>query len=134
MGGGDVDKLNARISYSDESFGVLVYGSSNGRKQTTDNREYEYVGGPGQLVPEQIEYRNYLLDREDEAFGGTLEFYLENGGRAFITTTNTKFTDREERNHWYFYFPSGVAANTGTAGLSVRRLLQDGNTGVLPDE
>ncbi len=128
LGGGDVDKLNARISYSDESFGVLVYGSSNGRKQTTDNREYEYVGGPGQLVPEQIEYRNYLLDREDEAFGGTLEFYLENGGRAFITTTNTKFTDREERNHWYFYFPSGVAANTGTADLSVRRLLQDGNT------
>jgi len=128
LGGGDVDKTNIRLSYSDESFGVLVYGSSNGRKQTTDNREYEYVGGPGQLVPEQIEFRNYLLDREDEAFGGTLEFYLENGGRAYFTSTNTEFTDREERNHWYFYFPSGVAANSGTADLSVRRLLQDGNT------
>ena len=57
-----------------------------------------------------------------------MEFYLENGGRAYVTTTNTEFTDREERNHWYFYFPSGAAANTGTADLSVRRLLQDGNT------
>ncbi len=128
LGGGDVDKANIRMSFSNESFGVLVYGSSNGRKQTTDNREFEYVGGPGQLIPEQIEYRNYLLDREDEAFGGTVEFYLENGGRAFFTSTNTEFTDREERNHWYFYFPSGVAANSGTADLSVRRLLQDGNT------
>lgn len=125
LGGGDVDKANVRISYSDDSFGVLVYGSSNGREQVTDNREYEYVGSPGQLVPEQLEYRNYLLDREDEAYGGTLEFYLENGGRAFISTTNTKFSDTEERNHWYFYFPSGVAANSGTADLSVRRLLQD---------
>ncbi len=128
LGGGDVDKTNLRMSFSNESFGVLVYGSSNGRKQVTDNREFEYVGGPGQLIPEQIEYRNYLLDREDKAFGGTVEFYLENGGRAYVTTTNTEFTDREERNHWYFYFPSGAAANTGTADLSVRRLLQDGNT------
>ena len=32
------------------------------------------------------------------------------------------------RNHRYFYFPSGATANTGTADLSVRRLLQDGNT------
>ena len=128
LGGGDVDKANFRMSFSNESFGVLAYGSSNGRKQVTDNREFEYVGGPGQLIPEQIEYRNYLLDREDKAFGGTVEFYLENGGRAYVTTTNTEFTDREERNHWYFYFPSGAAANTGTADLSVRRLLQDGNT------
>ena len=128
LGGGDVDKANLRVSFSNESFGVLLYGTSNGRKQVTDNREFEYVGGPGQLIPEQIEYRNYLLDREDKAFGGTVEFYLENGGRAFVSTTNTEFTDREERNHWYFYFPSGMAANTGTADLSVRRLLQDGNT------
>ena len=128
LGGGNVDKANLRMSFSNESFGVLLYGSSNGRKQVTDNREFEYVGGPGQLIPEQIEYRNYLLDREDKAFGGTVEFYLENGGKAFVSTTNTEFTDREERNHWYFYFPSGAAANTGTTDLSVRRLLQDGNT------
>ena len=95
LGGGDVDKTNLRMSFSNESFGVLVYGSSNGRKQVTDNREFEYVGGPGQLIPEQIEYRNYLLDREDKAFGGTVEFYLENGGRAYVTTTNS-LTEKKE--------------------------------------
>ena len=42
---------------------------------------------------------------------------MENGG-TYLTTTNTEFTDREERNHWYL-LPSRAAANTGTADLSV---------------
>ena len=129
LGDGDMTKANARLSYSDEKFGFLIYGSENSREQTTDNREMDHASGSsaGNLIPKQIEYRNYLLERTDEAYGGSVEFYLENGGKIYASTTNTKFTDEEQRNHWYFYFPSGLPANSGISPTAdMRNLLQYG--------
>ena len=129
LGDGDMSKANARLSYSDEKFGFLIYGSENSREQTTDNREMDHASGSsaGNLIPKQIEYRNYLLERTDEAYGGSVEFYLENGGKIYASTTNTKFTDEEQRNHWYFYFPSGLPANSGISPTAdMRNLLQYG--------
>ncbi len=129
LGGGDMTKSNGRVSYSNDKFGFLIYGSENSRDQVTDNREMEHdpSSSPGSLIPSEIQYRNYLLERKDEAFGGSLEFYLDNGGKLYFTSTNTKFTDEEQRNHWYFYFPSGLPANVGVAPTAdMRRLLQYG--------
>ena len=126
LGGGGIDKGNLRLSYSDDRFGVLVYGSYNNRKQITDNREPTYGGTEGALLPNRIDFRNYKLEREDEAYGGTLEFYLENGGRIYFNSLNTKFTDREQRNDFRVYL-SGVPAQTGTAERgNIRRLLEYG--------
>jgi TonB-dependent receptor len=74
LGDGDMSKANARLSYSDEKFGFLIYGSENSREQTTDNREMDHASGSsaGNLIPKQIEYRNYLLERTDEAYGGSV--------------------------------------------------------------
>ena len=101
LGDGDVSKINARMSFSNDKFGFMIFGSENSRDQVTDNREMDYQSNssPGSLVPKQIEYRNYLLERKDEAYGGSIEFYLDNGGRIYASTTNTKFTDEEQRNH-----------------------------------
>ncbi|MFT7306152.1 MAG: TonB-dependent receptor [Candidatus Azotimanducaceae bacterium] len=127
LGGGDVSKANARLSYSNDKFGFLIYGSENTRNQVTDNREMDYLGSAGALVPKQIEFRNYLLERKDEAYGGSLEFYLDNGGKVYASTTNTKFTDVEQRNHWYFYFPAGLPAQSGVAPtVDMRNLLEYG--------
>ena len=129
LGDGDMSKANARLSYSDDKFGFMVFGSENSRDQTTDNREMDYgsTSTAGSLVPKQIEYRNYLLERKDEAYGGSIEFYLDNGGKIYASTTNTQFTDEEQRNHWYFYFPSGLPANKGVSPTGdTRRLLQYG--------
>ena len=129
LGDGDVSKSNARLSYSNDKFGFLIYGSENSRDQITDNREMDYApsSSAGSLIPNQIEYRNYKLERTDEAYGGSVEFYLDNGGRIYASTTNTKFTDEEERNHWYFYFPSDLPANFGVSPIvNMRNLLQNG--------
>ncbi len=127
LGGGDVTKANARLSYSNDRFGFLVYGSDNSREQVTDNREMDYLGTAGALIPNQIEFRNYLIERKDEAYGGALEFYLNNGGKVFVSSTNTKFTDEEQRNHWYFYFPEGLPPQTGISPTAnMRYLLQYG--------
>jgi TonB-dependent receptor len=130
LGGGDVTKANARLSFSNDQFGFMIFGSENSRDQITDNREMDYdpsSSSPGSLVPKQMEFRNYLLERRDEAYGGSIEFYLDNGGRIYASTTNTKFTDEEQRNHWYFYFPSGLPANKGISPTGdIRNLLQYG--------
>lgn len=129
LGDGDMSKTNARLSYSNDKFGVLIYGSENSREQVTDNREMEYgsTSSRGSLAPNQLEFRNYLLERTDEAYGGTVEFYLDNGGKVYASTTNTQFTDEEERNHWYFYFPSGLPDNKGVSPIAdMRYLLQNG--------
>ncbi|HIL82644.1 MAG TPA: TonB-dependent receptor [Pseudomonadales bacterium] len=127
LGGGDVEKFNARVSYSNDQFGFVVYGSENLREQITDNREHEYLGTAGALIPVQLDFRNYRVKREDNAFGGTLEYYLDNGGRVFFSSLNTEFTDKEERNQWNFYFPGAETPQSGTiASGNVRRLLEDG--------
>ena len=126
LGGGGIGKGNMRLSYSDDRFGVVVYGSYNNRKQITDNREPTYGGTEGALTPNRIDFRNYKLEREDEAYGGTLEYYLENGGRVFFNSLNTKFTDSEQRNDFRVYL-SGVPPQTGTAESgNIRRLLEYG--------
>ena len=126
LGGGGIEKGNLRLSYSNDQFGVVVYGSYNSRKQITDNREPTYSGTEGALFPDRIDFRNYKLQREDEAYGGTVEYYLENGGRVYFNSLNTKFTDSEQRNDFRVYL-SDVPAQTGTAeNGSIRRLLEYG--------
>ena len=127
LGGGDVEKLNARASYSNDRFGIVVYGSENRREQVTDNREMEYTGTRGALVPVEFSFRNYQLVRDDKAYGGSLEAYLDNGSRFYVSSLNTEFTDKEERNHWNFILPDGAPAQTGTVPVgSAERLLEDG--------
>lgn len=127
LGGGDIEKLNVRTSYSDDRFGFVVYGSKNKREQVTDNREMTYVGTQGALVPVEFSFRNYRVEREDEAYGGSLEFYLDNGSKFYVSSLNTEFTDQEERNQWDFIIPDGSPAQSGTVPIQeVERLLQDG--------
>ena len=127
LGGGDIEKLNVRTSYSDDRFGFVVYGSKNKREQVTDNREMTYVGTQGALVPVEFSFRNYRVEREDEAYGGSLEFYLDNGSKFYVSSLNTEFTDKEERNQWDFIIPDGSPAQSGTVPIQeVERLLQDG--------
>ena len=126
LGDGDVEKQNARISYSNDQFGFLLFGSENSREQITDNREMEYGGTEGALTPDEIQFRNYLVEREDEAFGGTFEYYLNDGGRIFLTSLSTKFTDREERNEWRFYMDGPPLRGTADSA-NVRRLWEDGD-------
>lgn len=133
LGGGDVERQNARVSYSNEQMGFVLYGSENLREQVTDNREMQYSGSEGALTfapGDKVEFRNYLVDRTDEAYGGTFEFYLSNGGRVYLSSLNTAFKDEEERNQWNFY-PADLGGNVtpmvgNVASAKARRLLEDG--------
>ena len=125
QGGGDTSKENLRISYSDDSFGFVVYGSAHNNEQITDNREPTYGGVKGAQTPDRIDFRSYKVERESEAFGGTFEKYLDNGGRIFLTSLNTEFLDNEERNDFRAYVKNGTPTTGSGFTGSARRLFND---------
>lgn len=137
LGSVDIEKYNGRLSWSNDQFGALVYASHNLRGRITDNREYELTELPGVgIVPDNLDFRSYRGEREDNAYGGSLEFRPNADTRFFLSSLYSEFIDREERNQFEFDITDGRAASGGT-GLPdaetgyeplvlVTRLLEDG--------
>jgi len=116
LGGGDIGKYNARLSWSGEQFGFALFGSNNSREQVTDNRELDLeIDAGGTLTVNELDFRNYLVEREDNAYGGYLEFRPEGPvSRVFASTLYSEFIDREQRNQYVFDFAGGAGALGGT--------------------
>ncbi|MEM6545985.1 MAG: TonB-dependent receptor, partial [Pseudomonadota bacterium] len=129
LGGGDVDRAALRLSWSNQNFGILGYYSNNSREQVTDNREFDFDRAvDGSVIPLEVDFRSYEIERSDEAYGGTVEYRGEGAlSRLYFTTLYSKFTDDELRNQFIFEFlapqPGLAAENTP---VSMSRVLQDG--------
>lgn len=129
LGGGDVEKLSLRASWSGENIGVLAFGSSNNREQVTDNHEYDLAAGTSGIQVNQIQFRNYLVEREDEAYGGRFEYRADEGAltRAYVSYLYSEFVDTEDRNHYQFNFVTAPEGNTGSnLPIYIDQLLQYG--------
>ncbi|MBU3068645.1 TonB-dependent receptor [Aestuariicella sp. G3-2] len=136
MGGGDVDTRSLRLSWSGDNIGVMVYGSEDSREQITDNREMDLTGTPDGLLLNDIEYRSYKVERENEAYGGHLEYRFDDGlSRIFVSSVFSEFTDHEQRNQFAFDLAGGADAVGGSVSpgdsgyqplVLVQRWLQDG--------
>ena len=137
LGGGPVNKYNGRLSWSNDKVGFVVFGSNNRRVQNTDNREMDLeLDASGELIVNELDFRSYFVEREDNAYGGKVEF--RPGGaveRIFASTLFTEFIDNEERNQYVFDFAGGAGAigsavAPGEAGYQplvlVTRALEDG--------
>lgn len=115
LGDVEINKYNGRISWSNDQFGVLVFGSHNLRGRITDNREYDLTEVPGVgIIPNELDFRSYRGEREDNAYGGRVEFRPNQDTRLFFSTLYSEFIDREERNQFVFDFAGGNAAAGGT--------------------
>lgn len=136
LGGGPVNKYNGRLSWSNDRFGFVVYGSNNRRVQNTDNREYDLELVNDTILVNDLDFRSYFVEREDNAWGGSVEVRPEGPiERVFANTLFSEFTDNEERNQFVFNFAGGAAAigsevTPGATGYQpvvlVNRLLQAG--------
>ncbi|WOJ97994.1 TonB-dependent receptor [Congregibacter brevis] len=130
LGGGDVERLNLRGSFSNENFGILGFYSENSREQVTDNREFDFgLTEDGTLIPNEVDFRSYKIKRSDEAYGGTLEYRGEGAlSRVYLTTLYSEFVDEEERNQYVFDFLAPQPGETAQGvPLSVTRALQSGS-------
>ncbi|WP_439135086.1 TonB-dependent receptor [Pseudomaricurvus sp.] len=137
MGGGDVETRSLRLSWSGENLGLMVYGSKDSREQITDNRELNLAtGAGGELMVNEMEFRSYEVERENEAYGGHLEYRFDDGlSRLFVSSLYSEFVDHEQRNQYAFDLAGGAGAiggaiNPGDSGYQplvlVQRWLQDG--------
>ncbi|MEO0698741.1 MAG: TonB-dependent receptor plug domain-containing protein, partial [Pseudomonadota bacterium] len=113
LGDQRTERLNGTIGYSNDTFGILAFGSRNLRGRITDNREYELTVGPnGEVFPDNLDFRSYRGEREDRAYGGEIEIRPSMGTRIYARTIYSEFIDREERNQFDFDIADG-AADTG---------------------
>ncbi len=113
LGEGDVARYSLRMSWSGENVGFSLFGSHNSREQVTDNREFdlEVDAASNELLLNEIDYRSYFVDREDNAWGGRLEYRPSDSmNRYFISTLYSEFIDEEERNQHVFDFAGGAGA------------------------
>lgn len=130
LGDVGIDRYNARVSYSNENFGAMLYGSHDLRGRITDNRELELTQlADGEIEVENLDFRSYRGERENNAYGGRLEFAFDDAPveRVFISSLFNEFIDREERNQFDFDFTAPVAGNVANdRPVSITRLLEDG--------
>lgn len=113
LGEGDVARYSLRMSWSGENVGFSLFGSHNSREQVTDNREYdlEVDAASNELLLNEIDFRSYFVDREDNAWGGRLEYRPSDSmNRYFFSTLYSEFIDDEERNQYVFDFAGGAGA------------------------
>ena len=115
LGGGDLERNRVRLSWSDDNFGFLAFYSDDSREQVTDSREYDMeLDANGDRVVHELDFRNYKVKRDNEAYGGRVEYrFDDNAGRIFLSSTYTEFTDTEERNQFVFDFAAGGSSPVG---------------------
>jgi TonB-dependent receptor len=112
LGGGDQRQLSLRTSWSNDRWGVVLAGSHYRRNQITDNREFAYDSAN---IVTTLDFRNYLLTRENNGASAGVEFRPSDGQKLFLKAIWSEFKDNEERNQYVFSLtgarPGGIRTN-----------------------
>jgi TonB-dependent receptor len=129
LGDGKQRQGDARLSWSNETFGVLIGGSTYRRDQLTDNREFDY---DEHGVPTMFDFRSYQLERETNSGMLKLEWRPAEGHSLSLSSLYTEFKDHEYRNQYIFDLGGAIGGEAGIdsgslVGVPVNAMLQDGN-------
>jgi TonB-dependent receptor len=130
LGDVDIDKYNGRVSYSNDSFGFVAFASQNVRGRITDNREYEYADTSGDGNDDAVSsltLQSYQGSREDNAYGGRIEFRPTSESAIFFSTLYSEFLDDEQRTRYDFDVGEvELGTETYRPVAVVTRVLEDG--------
>lgn len=113
LGGGKQEQYAARLSWSNDTFGLVLAGSHYLREQTTDNREFDYDAAG---LPTALDFRNYLVERENNALMAGVEFRPAVGHSLFAKSLYTEFNDDEQRNQYVFQIAGAASGTRGATG------------------
>ena len=105
LGKGEQRQGSLRLSWANDSFGVVIGGSHYRRKQLTDNREVGLFDEPSNAAdatfgPTEIDIRQYEIERWNNGLFAGLEFQPSDGLRLWLKGIFTEFNDDEQRNQW----------------------------------
>ncbi|MBB4860930.1 TonB-dependent receptor [Novosphingobium chloroacetimidivorans] len=121
LGKGEQRQGSLRLSWSNDTFGVVVGGSHYRRKQLTDNRE---VGAYDANGPTEFDIRQYEIERWNNGLFAGVEFSPQEGQRLYAKAIFSEFNDDEQRNQYEFQIGSAAARGT--------RTLDSGNLSNVP--
>lgn len=99
LGKGEQRQGSLRLSWSNDTFGVVVGGSHYRRQQLTDNRE---VGAYDAKGPTEFDVRQYKLERWNNGLFAGVEYQPEDGKRIYAKAIFSEFNDNEQRNQYEF--------------------------------
>ncbi|WP_309645566.1 TonB-dependent receptor [Phenylobacterium sp.] len=112
---GPVESYGLRVSWANETFGVMLGASAFQFAQDTDNYEprFDAVG------MREVRFAKYKLIRETNAVNGKLEWRINDDNTVRLTGLYSEFLDDEERNQYTFNFAGGTGTRTPTSGSLV---------------
>lgn len=104
-GGGEQRQASLRVSWSNDTFGVVIGGSHYRRKQLTDNREVGLYDEPSSSTdvtfgPTEIDIRQYEIERWNNGLFGAVEYQPTEGQKIYAKAIFTEFNDNEQRNQY----------------------------------
>jgi TonB-dependent receptor len=111
LGKGEQRQGSLRLSWSNDTFGVVLGGSHYRREQLTDNRE---VGAYDANGPTEFDIRQYQVERWSNGLFAGVEFSPQEGQRLYAKAIFSEFNDNEQRNQYEFQIGSASARGTRT--------------------
>ncbi|MFM2372922.1 MAG: hypothetical protein RIS85_2644, partial [Pseudomonadota bacterium] len=105
LGKGEQRQGSLRVSWANDSFGVVLGGSHYRRKQLTDNREVGAYDAPSSATdttfgPTEFDIRQYEIERWNNGLFGGIEYEPVAGQRIWAKAIFTEFNDDEQRNQY----------------------------------
>ena len=104
--------------FGNGDFGVAFGVNRSERDFESDNVEVEYDFndnlGDDLLIPVELQYRKYFINRERTGMNLNLDWRPEGGGRYYLRTLYSDFTDAESRQRSIYVFDDGEL--TGASG------------------
>ena len=105
LGKGEQRQASLRVSWSNDTFGVVLGGSHYRRKQLTDNREVGAYDAPSSATdttfgPTEIDIRQYEIERWNNGLFGGVEYEPVAGQKIWAKAIFTEFNDDEQRNQY----------------------------------
>ena len=126
--GDDVESYGGRVSWSNETLGIVLGASKFSFIQETDNYEprFDAVG------MREVRFAKYRIKRDTRAFNGKIEWRIDEQNSIRFSALRSEFLDFEERNQYTFNF-AGAASGTRTptsgslVSVPVAGLFEDGD-------
>ena len=105
LGKGEQRQGSLRVSWANDTFGVVLGGSHYRRKQLTDNREVGAYDEPSSATdatfgPTEFDIRQYEIERWNNGLFGGVEYEPVAGQRIWAKAIFTEFNDDEQRNQY----------------------------------
>ena len=116
QGGGEQRQASLRVSWSNDSFGVVVGGSHYRYKQLTDNREVGAYDEPEDVSdqtfgPTEFDIRQYQLERWNNGLFAGVEYSPAEGQRIYAKAIFSEFNDDERRNQYELRLDHAASGN-----------------------